>query len=273
MIIKSFYRKKTTKMYIVIFFFIALTFGIVLVGKDYYKKRYNDNFINSYIEVLAKEDIDLSKVKNVKSSMKAFGCGIFYCIGSETVNENECIVPNNNKDIFPVGNFANAYDYNRTYNYTFKVVGYYEAIGKLSRYIYINNNQLEQLRIKENTYNYVVKLKDWGKSEETLLNIKKKFNVEAYLVKASEANVDFDSTIRNFTIFTYLIIGIFILVSVFTINNMIQDEKENNYVYRSLGYSKMKVGKILTLKIGSLFLISFLMSSVVVIVIKVIFKL
>lgn len=57
MLLKSFYRKRTSKIYLIVFTLIFLALYMIIFGKSYYREYIKESFKGSYIK------FDLSKDK------------------------------------------------------------------------------------------------------------------------------------------------------------------------------------------------------------------
>lgn len=269
MIIKSFYKKKITKIYLLIYFLIFVVFGIVFMGKRYYMGQVNENYGESFIYVLGIDEDNLKMLPNIKSYEKAIWVERFIVKAKESLSEKEMLLPNTFYDYNVGGNYDFVFGDN-TYNFTIK--DFYETDESFS-YVYISEKKLDKI-IKENTkYSYIIYVNNWLERTEIIDVLEKQSNVELRSMEVNKANVDLTSMISTFELYTYVIIGVFIIVCIITIINIVNDEKKKIFIYRSIGYSKKKILKLQILNIVSLFFISFILSFFAIIWIKFFFNL
>lgn len=272
MILKSFYRKKTTIIYILIFILIFSCLGAVIIGTSYYVEQADLNYTDSFIYTPSLVDIEIGSIPNVKNYKRVLSDGRFYYDYNDDLNEDEIIFPNRLNENFQINN---QFEFRGVENhFTFTIVGYYNQDSQRP-ILYINVDTFENLRINGESYGYLLTLNTWNQTnyEITANYIMNTYNITSIGVEINNANIDFTQHIKNFTIYVYIIIIIFIIACAFTIYNILNDEKEKNYIYRSLGYSQKKIFKLQLINITSLFILSLLCSSLLILIIKVIFKL
>ncbi|MDD2409824.1 MAG: hypothetical protein PHD03_03795 [Bacilli bacterium] len=271
MILKSFYRKKTTKIYLLIFILIFSVLGAVIIGKDYYIKKANLNYTNSFLYISSAKDIDVNNIQNVENFNKAlFNDRFYYVAYNNILDEDKIIFPSIFKESYKINDQIEYMG--KKNNYTFTIIDYYN-VKNISPILYINSHTLEKLNKENNSYGYILKLKKWSQKDDTIKYIIKTYNIEPITSEIKTTNIDFTQHINSFTIYAYIIIIIFIIACIFTIYNILNDEKEKSYIYRSLGYSKKKTFKLQLVNIISLFVITSICSIILITIIKLIFKL
>lgn len=146
MIFKSFYRKKTTKIYLLILILIFTVLGAVIIGRNNYIKESNLNYAGSFLYVLSRDDVDFSSFENVESFEKALHTKIFYLTASDKVmSENEVVLPSflKNSNIYLMNNIIEYVG--KVNNHIFTIFGYYDT-EKRSPILHINPNVFKQLR-------------------------------------------------------------------------------------------------------------------------------
>lgn len=267
MILKSFYRKKTTKIYLLIFMLIFTIFGVVLIGKSKYIEKINQDFSDSFIYLSSNSSLNLSDIEGAVELKKAIKDDRFvYTYNDEkNIGKDEVIIPNILKGSFALNDFMELNVGNTSIS--LRVKEYYEH-ESVTPIIYLNKESLEQLIGNSGKYSYILKIKEWNKHEEISERLINTYHIDPIVYSVSKSNMDLSQTVKNFSTYGYIIIGIFVIVSVFTVYNIISDAKKKNYIYRSLGYSKSKILVNLIYNIASLFLLSLIGSGVLVLIIS-----
>lgn len=272
MLLKSFCRKKTTIIYLLIFILIFSCLGTVIIGRNYYAEQADLNTADSYIYMPSFADIETKSIPNVKNYKRVLSDGRYYYDYNNELNENEILFPNS---------LNKKYQLNSPFefkgiknNFTFTIIGYHTQDGERP-ILYINKDTFENLRKNGESYGYLLTLNTWNQTnyEVTANYILDTYNIESFGMEINKANIDFTQHIKSFTAYVYIITIIFIIACAFTIYNILNDEKEKNYIYRSLGYSKHKIFKLQLINISSLFILSLLFSSLLITIVRVIFKL
>lgn len=271
MILKSFFRNKTTKIYLLIFILIFTVFGIVLLGKNKYVEKINQDYSESFIYISSNSEINLTDIDGILEFKKAITDGRFvYTYNIEkNIAENEVIIPNMLKNSFKINDFMELNLGNT--NNSLIVKDYYENVS-VTPIIYINKASLEQLIISSGKFSYILKIREWNKHKEICKKLVNAYHIDPTVHSLSKSNLDLSQNVKNFSTYSYIIIGIFILVSIFTVYNIISDGKKKNYIYRSLGYTKTKILLNLIFNITSLFLLSLIGSGFIVLIISGILK-
>ena len=121
LILKSFFRRKTTRNYIIIFTSIYFIMFILLLFKGYYIGLNNDANKNSYIYIDNEQDFEILKrfkdIDNIED-----GCLVnidnqeYIFIKDDSLKNNEIVVPNYSEDLnvndtldFNYGKYSNLF--------------------------------------------------------------------------------------------------------------------------------------------------------------------
>ena len=70
-IYKSFFKKKTTKIYLWIFISLGIVFSFLIIARKYLIIKSNEAYPESFLVMSSKDNINLEKEKNIKSYNKA----------------------------------------------------------------------------------------------------------------------------------------------------------------------------------------------------------
>lgn len=265
LIIKSFFRKKTTKKYIIIFCLLICIFSFILIGRDYYFKLDNDNTKNSFLEFIAPKNqyyeiLNLQNVEEVSINIIAsFEEGIIYLEkGNKEINFNSVLIPETFKDKFNI-NDKITINYNDN-NYLFNIKGYFNA--KKNNTLMINSDLFQQISKDTQNVLYRISLKKWFKRDTTIKKIRKKikydenYDILAFTIR--DKNINFDDEINFFNIVSIALIILYCIIFIFIIYNIIIDEKGINKLLYYLGYDSHKIKIITSSKILLLFLMCFI---------------
>lgn len=261
--LKSFFRKKSIKIYLaiisIILFFLLFSISI----KNYYLDLVNSNYEYSYIEFeyLGNKD-DIKKIKNINQVYEGFSLrldeGNYYFLINDYIGLNDFEIVAD-KYIFPDQNIGSEVSF---YSINLIIKDLFEN-SSLYNVIYINSNTYKYLLslLKPNVFIYRVTLTNWLNEEKTIKNIEdnlKVNNLTTFLNK--KENINFESIIFVFQTAIIIFSIVFIIVLVVTYINIVNDEKKKNYIYKCLGYSNNLIKSINFTKLFVLTILSFIIS-------------
>ena len=251
LLLKSFLRKKTTKIYIVIFFILAVILIICNYGKNSLIDYANENYKGSFM-YFESGDIPFQDVKNYSNIDDVYEAavvkeGINYRFvpplaildNDISLSDNQILLPEELKTEYNIGDVITLELKNQSIE--FVVQGFFDS--KYSSFMYIVNDEtiskIIETGIGEKIYFFT--LKNWIYYESMPKNIEKDFGLEyVYLNIEQQNNFNINPLLTTFNLFITMIIIIFLIIGVVTIFNVISDEHKKNTIYRSLGYSKAK---------------------------------
>lgn len=261
--LKSFFRKKSIKIYLaiisIILFFLLFSISI----KNYYLDLVNSNYEYSYIEFeyLGNKD-DIKKIKNINQVYEGFSLGLdegnYYFLINDYIGLNDFEIVAD-KYIFPDQNIGSEVSF---YSINLIIKDLFEN-SSLYNVIYINSNTYKYLLslLKPDSFIYRVTLSNWLNEEKTIKNIEdnlKVSNLTTFLNK--KENINFESIIFVFQTAIIIFSIVFIIVLVVTYINIVNDEKKKNYIYKCLGYSNNLIKLINFTKLFVLTILSFIIS-------------
>lgn len=254
LILKSFFRRKTTRNYIIIFTSIYFIMFILLLFKGYYIGLNNIANKNSYIYIDNEQDFKILKrfkdIDNIED-----GCLVnidnqeYIFIKDDSLKNNEIVVPSYSEDL----NINDTLDFNYgKYSNLFVVKNKQEDKYNF-RFYSVNSKQFNKILGEEDSSLIkIFTLKNWLKSNSLLKNMNKKMvgNTVIFNSRASMAN--FEGIINLLNVFIVLCIIVFIILLFLSIFNIYMNDKKNNFMYEVVGISKMKVWGYFILKIAIL---------------------
>ncbi len=254
LILKSFFRKKTTKNYIIIFTSIYFIMFILLLFKGYYIGLNNDANKNSYIYIDNAQDFEiLKRFKDIDNIEE--GCLVnidnqeYIFIKDDSLKNNEIVVPNYSEDL----NVNDTLDFNYGKDSNLFVVKNKQEDNYNFRFYSVNSEQFNKILGEEDSSLIkIFTLKNWLKSNSLLKNMNKEMvgNTVIFNSRASMAN--FEGIINLLNVFIVLCIIVFIILLFLSIFNIYMNDKKNNFMYEVVGISKMKVWGYFILKIAIL---------------------
>lgn len=254
LILKSFFRRKTTRNYIIIFTSIYFIMFILLLFKGYYIGLNNIANKNSYIYMDNEQDFEILKrfkdIDNIED-----GCLVnidnqeYIFIKDDSLKNNEIVVPNYSEDLnvndtldFNYGKYSNLFvvKNNQEDNYNF-------------RFYSVNSEQFNKILGEEDSSLIkIFTLKNWLKSNSILMNMNKEMIGNTVIFNSRAAMANFEGIINLLNVFIVLCIIVFIILLFLSIFNIYMNDKKNNFMYEVVGISKMKVLGYFILKIAIL---------------------
>lgn len=261
--LKSFFRKKSIKIYLaiisIILFFLLFSISI----KNYYLDLVNSNYEYSYIEFEYLGNIDdIKKIKNINQVYEGFSLrvdeGTYYFLINDYIGLNDFEIAAD-KYIFPDQNIGSEVSF---YSTNLIIKDLFEN-NSLYNVIYVNSNTYKYLLslLKPDSFIYRVTLSNWLNEEKTIKNLEdnlKVSNLTTFLNK--KENINFESVILIFQTAIIIFSIVFIIVLVVTYINIVNDEKKKNYIYKCLGYSNNLIKLINFTKLFVLTILSFIIS-------------
>lgn len=259
MILKSFYHKKSTKVYLII---ITITI-IAIMSMFLYKNKIIElgDIANehSFIAVTSKEPIDISIINSIKDDVNFKSC----CEGfanisaikiDDNLKDNEVILPKSRQE-----------DIGGTYNYMDK----YELIIKdvyddnIGFFIYVSREMYNTICDHYKNYGYIIYINNWYQKDDLIEEISANNNIIVQPWSMNFSNVDYDFLMYEINIFIRIILTIFVIVNIIVIFNIIHDQKYKIGVYKSLGYNKSIINRYQFINIISLYITSSVIATIV----------
>ena len=273
MLLKSFYRKRTTKIYLIIFTLIFLALYMVIFGKSYYRKYINESFEGSYITFTLSKDKDFPKLEGVTNLQEVVNLDNYFLLSNSSFNLDNyeiLISPfyNDSKMMEAVQErLAKLGIDTSLYNFEFSDEVYTNNFFYANPFTYtILDNQ-----INSNDNTYVGKLYDWIDFEEFISELEGELGTEIDCLIMADA-MQYIDIYHGFNIFLYLLLFLFVILSIISIVNVLIDEKKTNFLYRIIGYSNKHKRLIVISKLLSLLVFSLLLGTISSLILKVIFK-
>lgn len=295
-LLKDFFRKKSSKIFILIFVFIVFTIEVVFNFKSYY-----ENFItNSYNETtyfLLKSDKDLyttlssnNKIKNIEKVI------LFENSKEEITNINKMIFldPENNNII--VKQKSKLKDNESIIEVSPEMLNnekiekidfvYNDEIIKLdivklekstfSR-VYISESKFKELSNKSEQYSYIFNINDYKRMNSLASDLKKEKSInDVSLIHAYQKTNAIETVLKYEKVLDLLNKGLLVVGIVFCgiyilmLKNIINDEVDNMKIEKLIGFSKKQIIKSLLLKVILSNIISIIIATILNVITNVI---
>lgn len=232
-IYKSFFKKKSTKIYLGIFILLGIAFSFLFISKSILIKKENEAYPNSFIYFSSKKEIDLTKERSINSFNKAIRVDCHNQLTNIFITKEIPVI----KKEYDTNLECNIDDYTIKYSSIINA----NLISDEKLYNYLDKD--------ENELYYIITLKNWFEKDKTIKVLKDKYNVEINIEEYQIDSMDYKDIIIIFDIFIKIIFILFIILCIISIFNIVIDESKNNFLYYSLGYSKTKIIKLTISKI------------------------
>ena len=228
MIYRSFFKKKVTRIYLWLFIIFSIIFSFLLISKEKIIIKGNEAYHKSFIYFISDKDIDLSKDKNVKNYNKALYANCHSDLTDVFITKDTPIVSN---------------DYEEKVDCI--IEGHTIKYAVMDDINIVQNKDLYEVLSKDaKEYYYFVSLDNWFDVEETSKLIKDVYKVEPVIYELSIDSNNYKNYIYIFSVVIRILLILFVLLLLISVISVIVDEKKNNNLYYSLGYSKIKIIEI-----------------------------
>jgi len=235
-IYKSFFKKKTTKIYLWIFISLGIVFSFLIIARKYLIIKSNEAYPESFLVMYSKDNINLEKEKNIKSYNKAINVDCNNHLTNVFITEHKPIFTNESEEYLNcnINNYIIEYTHVKNIN------------------IIKNPDLYNSLKDSQEEFYYFISLKSWFDKNKTAQYLSDKYHTEVGIEEYKIDSMDYKNIIVITDLFIKISILLFVILSIITIANIIIDEKKNNFLYYALGYSKIK---IISININKIFLI------------------
>jgi|GEM_PF-6751573 len=280
-LLKSFFRKKTTRTYLFIFTLIVLILESLFYGKNYYIELANKNYNGSYLE-FKYNFAELEKVKKI-NNISEVSIGMDFELNESTYillerennfsNQNEIAISKILEETFSIGESIIIVINGQENEFVIKE--YFDDPNRVYTF-YVNKDFFNQIISSSKDVIYRINLKNWNEYDKTANYLEKKFKIDKdygfinYINK--KQGIDSDFIVLCFRIISMVFIAVYILIFLFTCYNIITDEKEKNKLYFCLGFNKNQIKIIILQKIIVLVLLSFIISTSIYLIIITLIK-
>ncbi len=273
LILKSFFRKKTTRTYFAIYTLLLLVLMVLLCTKIVLEDKENSLYNGSYIIVNSSDNEKLKEIKNIKDIKETivikedYDNYVLVYNRNYELNNNEVIISsklkesiNINENIDIVLNDLNMtllvknYENNNTYNI-----------------FYISNELYDKLKNVSST-SFIITLKNWQKYENTLQELRKYYKSDNVMIYYNKDNSSYETFIIVVNVILIALFILFSIVLIMTCFNLIEDEKIKNKIYYKLGYPKKDLRYYVIFKIILLMLVSIVAALFLLGIIMLIYK-
>ena len=284
-IFKSLFRKKITKIYLFIVTSIFLAIGILLLARNHYIVEGNKNYEGSYFQFLA----PLSEMEKIKkgTNVEKVTIGLTYEFPSKFDNTSNIIMDlivddkvKNDEVITWKGyeNLFNTPDLNKitiernNIRVDLNVKEKYYTTGDDGTFI--SQEVFDKLYNGKENIIYRVEVNDYFKQTKTEKWLTENIDISHgegtdngilfHEVSKSRAPL-FSLYVMLFTFLTIALGIIFAIILIYTIVNLIIDEKKSSNLLKHLGYKNRKILMTTIAKIASIILIPIIISSIILI--------
>lgn len=272
LIYKSFFRKKTTKIYLLIYSLILLVVGLLLSTKIILNNKQKELYNGSYIFIKTNDIEELSKINNIEKIYEGIPIKLddyfeAVLISDEKykIKDDYVMIPEINKNKYKINDKVNITIDDKKVEL---FVGGYINYNGSATILYSSNNIIKKYSNSDNM-GYLIILKDWNKYPQTLNEFKK---INGDSIVSINNNESMQTFIKIINIMLLILLILFVIVLAITCVNIIEDETKKNNIYYKVGYSKFKL-KIYNLnKILLLIIFSSIIASFITLLLNLIYK-
>lgn len=294
-IIKSFYRNRNTKIFLLIISVLFLSILLLnLISSDLKQKNEDDYFKHSLVYIESNEAYE-SYLKSLNGIQEVEECELFdysdEIIDSNLLNyydlNNKILVkPSSSLLEDEVIIYLNYLDYNTIYKninalinqkitfiynnrvLDFKIKSVEEA--DYHNYIVIPNNTFQSIKNEDLIYRYTFKINSDKYENDIYNNIKENKAIDLFTETLDELNQR--NKIRDYAMYlqivNYIMIILFIIITVIINRNLLSDLNKNVELEYKLGFSKIRIKINLLKRVCSLHLLSLILVVIILFIIN-----
>lgn len=275
LIYKSFFRKRTTRIYLIIYTLIILIICLLLSVRTILEKKQQELYYGSNILISVNDIEKIENIKNIDKIYKAINVTIgdyneMIMIYDEKykVDNHYIVIPNIYKEQFKINDTINIYINNNRIELVIK--DYDDIIGN-SDIVYVSEYIIEAYTNTQDNL-YLITLKDWEKEDNVIKELNKIDNITDINIRKNNSSNSYTTFIKILNVMLIVIMILFIVVLLITSFNIIEDEKKKNLVYYKIGYRKNKLKVYNFVKICLLIVLASSASTFIMIILKLIYK-
>lgn len=257
--LKSFYHKKSTKVYLII---ITITIIAIMSMFLYKNKIINmENKANeySYVFLYSKKEVDKSIIENIKKdkNFRDYCEGISWTVQvkvDDNLTGNEIIIPDYEEE-----RMGDRYICREKFEFIVK--DKYDS--KNTFFVYVSREKYNELCDYYKNYGYIIYVNNWYKRKDIMNKLSENSDITVSAMPVFNIEVDYDVIIYEINIFIKIILTVFVIVNIIVVVNIIHDQKYKIGVYKSLGYDRRRINKDQFINILSLYLVSFIFATII----------
>lgn len=273
-ILKSFYRKKNTKIYLIIITLLFLAIGTLLYLRQNNYNRANNNLEPSYITFNANKE-NLEFIRNI-NGIKELKYGIKAYYYDEPYNYSKKIYLFSNNTVENSHTYINGYladDFSSIASITLNENEYDFKVDKIINenidfeYMYISTTDFNTLSTKTEYYTFFIYPNKWLEKDKIINKLQTKGISKENIEEYEKTRLVSNSFLTKYYLISIIliIIGIVFLIVLFiTIKNILIDENKNTKLLKYLGFHNNTIKKYHILKIISLLALSFIISTLII---------
>lgn len=272
LIYKSFFRKKTTHIYFIVYTLIIFVICLLLSAKNILEIKDRELHYGSYL-LIQTDNIDrVNDNRNVSKVYEALEVKVdndYYSL--VLINNEEYKIKGNNAIISPI--YMSEYKENDKIIITIDShqmelnVYSYDSKKGYNDVIFVSNELVQQYKSNK----YLITLKDWNKKQD-IINFLNDNDIETIYVRENMENNSIQTFITIINISMIVLIILFCIILVITSLNIVEDENKKNSIYSKIGYGKQKLKIYNFTKIIILILLSSVVSITLTVILNIIYK-
>jgi hypothetical protein len=265
-LLKSFFRRKTTKLYIIIFIILSISFVVSSGLKKYFIEFANSNYKGSlvYVNIGKEAQEKLNSINNISNIYQSVEVKIenveyifintSYINYEDNLDKYDILVPNLYINDIKIGDKININD-----DIELTVKGYFDSSSY--PFVIIANEELINYLIDNDIGKnaYTIVLENWLNRDDTFNELTTTFNLEYITMNiVYNHNVSLDFFVKVFNVLMNIIVLLFAIIFIATIYSIINDELKNQLLYKCMGYTKINLIKLISIKLLLILTISIL---------------
>lgn len=250
MLIKSFFKDKSTHKYLIILLIVSLVLTTLLILKQYFAKRVNVFYQDALFNFQTNIDLydDIKKVSNIKelyvSVLGDYNDDIITLLASKNnddLKNNEIVISKKLFNNVHINDVINIKYHNKDYQFKVKEIVDDSIYPTLA---YISYDYLRDIASGEKEFSMYITLDNYLGYSNTKYMLQ---NLEGFnssvdrMAYNKKMIIDYEFILAIINIVSFFHYIILVMIIYFVLYCLISNNKDNNYLYKCIGYNKNQI--------------------------------
>lgn len=275
LIFKSFFRKKTTKVYLIVYTLIILSLILLVFTRNVLINKENESYKGSFLEIKNFDESKLKSTKNIDNIIKALSIEnektvSYILIPDNSLKNNETIISSKLKEQAKLNDEIEIENEKDNETIILNISGFSEEI--YNQYMLYVSASLFNKYNNDASERHIITFKNWLNYDDEITEYRKIFSDENVFPHYNKGNGNYTDYITVVNVLLVVLIILFAVVLIVTNFNIIQDENKKNIIYYRIGYNKYILKLYNISKILLLIILSSALSTIIFYIVNTIYN-